>query len=339
MANRLVSYVVPCFNEEETIAEFYARVRRVAEGRPDTEFEFLFVNDGSRDRTGEMLDGLAEDDPRVRVLHLAHNRGHQIALTAGLDFASGDVIVTIDADLQDPPELLDQFLRQIDGGFELVHAQRASRAGETWFKLVTARVFYWGLRRMSGVAIIENCGDFRAFTRPVLEAIRGFRTPHRFLRGMFVAVGFKQTVIQYDRDARFAGETKYPFLKMLRLALDAVLGFSTVPIRVITGLSLLLWAVSLVYLGVGLYERIVLGSTEPGWTSIVALLFFFTGLILFSMSIIGAYIGRMFVETQRPPMYWLRSASNIAVPMNDGMAANASEVDLSRRILSEPRSQ
>jgi glycosyltransferase involved in cell wall biosynthesis len=210
-----ISLVIPCFNEELTIEELYRQIFALAGTISDRKFEFIFVNDGSIDKTGLILNKISENDLRVKVLHLAQNRGHQIALTAGLDYACGDMIVTIDADLQDPPELIHEMLQRIEGGYDVVHAQRRRRNGETFFKLLSARFFYYLMKWFARISIIEECGDFRAITRPVLETVIAFRTPHRFLRGIFSQIGFNQCIITYDRNARYAGVSKYPFFKMM----------------------------------------------------------------------------------------------------------------------------
>ena len=275
MKIELISLIIPCFNEEDTIAEFYKRAVTVSETMRPREFEFIFVNDGSTDKTSQILNDLAAGDPVVKVLHLAQNRGHQIALTAGMDYAAGEVIVTIDADLQHPPELIGEMVEKIEDGCDIVHAKRRFRSGDTWFKRVTAKGFYYFMNFFSGTQLIENTGDFRVFTKPILEIIKSFRMPHRFLRGMFVQVGFRQSVIEYESEIRFAGKTKYSFLKMMNLAIDGVLGFSASPIRFITWLSILLWCVSLVHLIRSLIMHFIYKITVPGWTSIIVLIFFF----------------------------------------------------------------
>ncbi|RLC13086.1 MAG: glycosyltransferase [Deltaproteobacteria bacterium] len=341
MKVKLISLVIPCYNEADTVGEFYRRARKMAEERIENRrhrpegrrFEFIFVNDCSTDETGPILNALAKQDKRVKVLHFAHNRGHQIALTAGTDYALGDMIVTIDADLQDPPELIYEMLEKIEEGYDVVHAQRRDRKGETWFKLLTARIFYRLMKRLSDTPVIENCGDYRAFTRPVQETIAAFRTSHRYLRGTFVQVGFRQCVLQYDRDARYAGETKYPFLKMMNLSVDAILGFSAAPIRVITFLSVILWSISLVYVIKSLIEHFILKITVQGWTSIIVLMFFFTGLILFSIAIIGSYVGRIFMQGQNPPLYWLCDTRNVDAEQILANAGELREIKLSQRII------
>jgi len=306
-----ISYVVPCYNETEVLPEFYRRVTGVADSHGDYEFEFVFINDGSGDNTPELLNDLADNDPRTKVLHFARNQGHQAAITAGMDFSSGDLIVIIDADLQDPPELIDNILEKINQGFDLVHMQRKRRTGESWFKIITAIGFYRFMRFAADSNIVENCGDFRAFTRPVLKAIQGFRERHRFMRGLFTMVGFNQAIIQYDRDSRFAGETKYPLHKMLALATNGILSFSATPLHAITWLSFSLWFISLIYFIKALIDHFVLEITVEGWTSIIILMTFYTGIIIFCLSIIATYIGRIFEQGQQRPLYWLHEVRNI----------------------------
>ena len=329
----LISVIIPCFNENETIEEFLRRLHFVASSMEDYKFEFIFINDGSTDNTGKILNDFAEQDHRIKVLHLARNRGHQIALTAGMDHATGDMIVTIDADLQDPPELIGEMLEKIEKGFDIVHAQRKTRLGESWFKMITSRLFYRLMVWCSITPIIPDCGDFRAFTRAVLETITAFRMPHRFLRGTFASLGFNQIIIQYDRSPRYSGYTKYSFFKMLNLSVDAVLGFSTAPIRFISWISIVLWAVSLIYLIYALIGHFIYKLTVPGWTSIIVLLFLFTGLILFSIAIIGSYVGRIFSQGQNVPLYWLSDARNMDFDKIVKNSDTVREVSLSKNIL------
>lgn len=331
---RKIGFIIPCYNEAAVLQEFYRRIDLVARDIDRYDFEFLFVNDGSRDGTAEILNAMAAGDSRVKVLHFARNQGHQIALTAGMDFSTSDIIVTIDADLQDPPELVKEMVLKIEEGYQVVHAQRRTRDGETPFKLATAWLFYKLMRRLATRDLIENCGDFRAFTCPVLKALKGFRERHRFLRGLFVLVGFRQCTIQYDRDRRYAGETKYPFGKMLNLAINAVLSFSSSPIKLITWLSFLLWSFSLIYLVKALLDHFFFNRTVPGWTSIIILLTFYTGLILFSMGIIGSYIGRIFDQGQKRPLYWLQDARNMNLGSEE-YSSDYEEVRISRDIIRE----
>lgn len=329
-----ISYVIPCYNEAEVIREFYGRLSAIAQELNPYAFEFIFINDGSFDDTPAILNELSEKDERVKVLHFAKNLGHQIAITAGIDFSSGDVIVTIDADLQDPPELFKQMLEKIREGYDVVHAQRRRRAGETWFKRATAWFFYKLLKKVTDHNLVENSGDYRAFTRPVLKAVQRFREQHRFIRGIFSSIGFKQYVLPYDRDRRFAGKTKYPISKMLQLALNAVLSFSSSPIKLISWLSFSLWFASLLYLAKALIDHYILKNTAKGWTSIIILMTFFTGIIIFCLSILAAYVARIFEQGQGRPIYWLSDARNIDI---DEVEADAEEVKLSGNILGVKR--
>ena len=333
MRVKKISVVIPCFNEAKTIDEFHRRALALADSRPHRQFEFIYVDDGSTDMTGAILNGFAANDACVKVVHLAQNRGHQVALSAGMDVSVGDMIVTIDSDLQDPPELIVKLIEKIEEGFDIVHARRKHRSGETVFKILTARIFYRVLRWFANTPIIENCGDFRAFTRPVLEAVNAFRSTDRFLRGIFVQVGFRQCIIDYDRDARYAGKTKYTLLNMFKLSIDALLGFTDMPIRIITAVSIVLWLFSLIFIFKSLVEHFILNITVPGWTSLIVLITFFTGLILFSIAIVGAYVGRIFIQGQNPPMYWINDVRNLELDHLEGRSAGLPEIVLSQSIL------
>ncbi len=311
---RTVTLLAPCYNEELVLPAYYERVSALAAAQPSRAFHFLFVNDGSTDRTAALLDALAAHDPRVQVIHLAANRGHQIALTAGLDAADSDLVVILDADLQDPPEVAAEMILKADEGFDVIHAQRRQREGETLFKRLTAALFYRLMQRLATHAWLADVGDFRGLSRRAVHALRRYREPHRFVRGLAMDLGFKQCVIQYDRAARAAGETKYPLRKMVLLALDAALSFSTVPIRAIIWLSFVLWCVSLPYLAWGLYAKFVLHQTVQGWTSIIMLIVFFAGVQLFCMGVIGLYVARIFEQGQRRPLYNIMETRNLPPP-------------------------
>jgi len=330
-----ITYVVPCYNEMDVLPEFYKRVSAVAEAHPDFCFEFIFIDDGSVDKTPAVLNAMADGDERVKVLQFARNQGHQAAIAAGMDFSKGDLIITIDADLQDPPEILGEILEKIGQGYDVVHMQRKSRAGESWFKLATARTFYWFMRHLSDTNIIENSGDYRAFTQSVLKVMQVFREKHRFVRGLFAQVGFRQTIVKYDRDARFAGETKYPLRKMLRLASNAIMSFSSTPLRMIVWCSFVLWLVSLIYLIKALIDHFLFDITVPGWTSIIILMTFYTGITIFCLGVIATYIGRIFEQGQRRPMYWLNDARNIDTK---DFESGIQEVGLSKSILDKMHS-
>jgi dolichol-phosphate mannosyltransferase len=307
-----LSLVVPCYNEAEVLPAFYERVRQVL-GEIGCEWEIVFVDDGSTDGTAPLLNAWADREARVKVLHFARNLGHQVALTAGMDCAGGDIIVTLDADLQDPPEVIPALLERIGEGFDIVHAQRQCREGETHFKLATARAFYWLLSLLSGERLLDNTGDFRAFTRAVRLAASHFRERHRFLRGLFVYYGFRQAVVGYDRGARVSGTTKYTLRKMSLLAANGILSFSSAPLRGVMWIAIALWAVSVSFTIKAFVGHFIFQRTVPGWTSLVVLLTFFTGLNLFSLSVIGAYVGRIFEQGQGRPMYWCAATKNVDV--------------------------
>ena len=311
MSRKIISCIIPCFNESEVLQEFYRRIDTVSGSLEDYLFEYIFINDGSNDETPHILNKLAENDPRAKILHFAKNRGHQAAITAGMDFCTGNIIIIIDADLQDPPELIQQIVEQINLGFDVIHMQRRKREGESWYKRTTAIFFYWMMNNIGRVEIIDNSGDFRGFTRPVLNVIKGFRERHRFVRGLFAEIGFKQTIVQFDRDSRYAGVTKYPTKKMVALAWNAILGFSSTPLNIIIWVSFALWSVSLVYLSKALIGHFVYNVTVPGWTSIIILMTFYTGIIMFCLGIIGSYIGKIFEQGQKRPLYWINDAKNI----------------------------
>ena len=309
-----ISFIAPCYNEEDIIHEYYRRVCAIAEQYSQYAFEFVVVNDASYDRSSVILDELAEKDARLKVIHLAANAGHQTALFAGIEAASGDINITLDIDLQDPPELLEQFLEKIQHGYEVVHAQRESRKNETLFKLASAKLFYRFLSLTSSVHLIENSGDFKAFTKPVREAVIQFKEKHKYLRGVFVIIGFNQTVIQYQREARYAGTTKYSLAKMCKLASDATLNFSRFPIRLMFIISILMWSLGLLYLIKALVSKFVFGTTVDGWTSIIFFQVFFSGIILSFMSVLGAYVGRIYEQGQGRPDYVVRATKNIHSP-------------------------
>lgn len=329
---KTVSIIVPCYNEEEVLPEFYKRSIDAAAALEANSsgwaHEWIYVNDCSSDRTANVLAALAVNDERVKVINLARNRGHQVAVTAGLDFAHGDAVIIIDADLQDPPEVIARMLALIDEGYDIVHAQRTQRPGETVFKLWTAKMFYTMLRRIGDVKVVENAGDFRCVSRPVAETMRAFREPHRFLRGMFSHLGFEQCILQYDRDVRHAGESKYPFMKMVKLAADAVFSMSSAPIRAILWSAGIVWGLGFLYLMYSIVTFFTVGINEPGWTSAVFLITIYTGLILMSIAVVGQYIGRIFEQGQDRPLYWVSQTHNIA---SDRFDQQIPEVKLAKR--------
>ncbi|HEX3693726.1 MAG TPA: glycosyltransferase family 2 protein [Solirubrobacteraceae bacterium] len=302
----LLSVVAPVYNEQELIEAF---VRRACAAVADYSFELVLVNDGSSDASPELLDRIAAEDPRVRVIHLSRNFGHQAALTAGLEHAAGDVVAMIDADLQDPPELIPQMVAEWEQGSDVVYAVRKQREGETAFKLATASWFYKLFDKLAQVDLEPNSGDFRLLDRCALDALLSMTERSRFLRGMTVWVGFKQTAVPYERDARAAGETKYTLRKMLRFSLDAIASFSHLPLQLATYAGLLSAGVAFIAIPVviGLHFA---DSYLPGFGTITILILLIGGIQLIALGVIGEYIGRIYEEVKHRPLYIVREERN-----------------------------
>jgi glycosyltransferase involved in cell wall biosynthesis len=313
----LLSVVAPVYDEEELVEEF---VSRTSAAVADYEFELVLVNDGSSDRTPELLDRMAANDPRVRVVHLSRNFGHQAALTAGLEHAVGDVVAMIDADLQDPPELIPEMIAQWSQGADVVYAVRKQREGETAFKLATASWFYKLFDKLAQVDLEPNSGDFRLLDRRALNALLAMTERSRFLRGMTVWVGFTQTAVPYQRDARHAGETKYTVRKMLRFSLDAIASFSHLPLQLATYVGLLSAGVAFIAIPVVIGLRIV-GSYLPGFGAITIAILLLGGIQLIALGVIGEYVGRIYDEVKHRPLYIVREERNRPSHANGRIAA------------------
>jgi polyisoprenyl-phosphate glycosyltransferase len=306
----LLSVVAPVYNEEALVEEFYARVCSALEGLP---FELVLVDDGSSDSTAKKLHRIAAEDGRVQVIFLSRNFGHQTALTAGLDHAQGDAVVMLDADLQDPPELIPRMLDHWRAGCDVVYAVREEREGESWFKLTTARWFYRLFDKLAQVDLQHNSGDFRLLNRRALDALLSMRERNRFLRGMTVWVGYTQTAVPYRRDPRYAGTTKYTVPKMLRFSLDAISSFSHRPLQLATLLGFLISTLAFVAIPVVVVLRI-LGSYLPGFGSITIAVLLLGGIQLIAIGIIGEYVGRIYDEVKDRPLYLVRSRLNAPDP-------------------------
>lgn len=303
----LISVVVPLYNEEGNVAELLRRIsaimRRVC--GEDT-YEIVAVNDGSRDRTLDALREARTLEPRLVVVDLSRNFGHQIAATAGLDTANGDAVILMDGDLQDPPELIEAFLARWREGYDVVYATRRSRKGESFFKLQTARIFYRVIRRLTNVSIPVDTGDFRLMSRRVVDALGQTREKHRFLRGLVSWVGFRQIGVEYERDERHAGATKYPISKMVTFAIDGITSFSEIPLRFATYLGFAVSLVAFLYVAVVLVLAI-LGRNEPGYTSMMSVILFLGGVQLVTIGIAGEYLGRIYDQVKARPLYLLSS--------------------------------
>lgn len=297
-----LSVVIPVFNEEEVLPETYRRLTEVMEGLSEP-YELIFVNDGSRDRSPEILDRLAREDPRVRVIHFSRNFGHQAAITAGMDYARGEAVIVIDADLQDPPEVIPEMVARWREGYEVVYGKRVKREGETFFKRFTASIFYRFLRAMTEIDIPLDTGDFRLVDRKVVEVMKLLREKNRFIRGLIAWVGFRQVALEYVRHKRFAGTTKYPLRKMLKLAWDGIAAFSHKPLKVAAYLGFALSLLSFLYLVVIVVSKFLGKSTVPGWASLAVINLFFSGVILVILGIMGEYLGRIYDEAKNRPLY------------------------------------
>jgi polyisoprenyl-phosphate glycosyltransferase len=297
----MLSVVVPVFNEEDTLRELHGRL--VAALPPVEAWEVLLVDDGSSDGSWQLMLDLAAVDPRLRLVRLSRNFGHQAAITAGLEASRGEAVVVIDADLQDPPELIPELVSRWRDGYDVVYAVRSERAGEHPLRLMSIAFFYKLLRRVSGNDIPANVGDFRLVSRRVVDALGSMPERARFLRGMTSWVGFRQIGVEYRRDPRYAGESKYPPRKLLRLALDGIVSFSTVPIRLVAWLGFALVAFCLVVLGWTLYTRFFTHAAPQGWTSLLVVVLLLGGVQLLSLGIIGQYVARIFDEVKERPLY------------------------------------
>jgi len=300
-----LSIVVPCFNEEAVIEATHERLSRVLDelGLPA---EVIYVNDGSQDGTEAKLVEIQRKDNRVRLLQLSRNFGHQRAVTAGVDHAVGEAVVLIDADLQDPPELIVQMLEKWRDGCDVVYAQRTRRRGETAFKVLSADAYYRVLNWLSDTEIPRDTGDFRLMDRRVVEALKQMPERDRFLRGMISWVGFRQVALPYERAERFAGESKYPLWKMICLGADGILSFSLKPLRLATGMGVCATAVALLGIVYGLAARLLTTQWEPGWTTLFCAITFLGGVQLVCTGIIGEYVGRIYRENKRRPLYLLQ---------------------------------
>lgn len=297
-----VSVVVPLYNEQEVIGESYRRLKEVMDGSGE-DYELIFVNDGSRDETWPMACKLAETDPRLRLLSFSRNFGHQTAITAGMDAADGDAVVVIDADLQDPPEVIPQMLAKWREGYQVVYGLRTKRKGESFFKKSTAKIFYRTLNALTEVPLPVDAGDFRLLDRAVCDALKKLPERNRYVRGLVSWVGFRQTAVEYVRAERYAGTTKYPLRKMLRLAGDALTSFSYKPLKLSIFIGSLVSVASFVYGIVIICQRLFTDILVSGWATLACLTLFFNGLILTMMGIIGQYIGRIYDETKGRPLY------------------------------------
>ena len=308
----VLSIVVPVYNELEVLPSFLSSVQRVMSVSRHV-YEIILVDDGSVDGTSEALKDAAAHDSHVKALFFSRNFGHQAAITAGLDFASGDAVAVIDADLQDPPELLPEMLALLEQGYDVVSAQRISRSGESFLKRGTAKLFYWIMRKMVDERILPEVGDFRLFSRRAIVAIRQLREQHRFMRGMVAWLGLREVILPYHRSARVAGTTKYSSLKMVRFAWTAISSFSALPLRLSVFFGLFVAMCGFGYAVYSVFAAFVLKMTVPGWTSLVCLNIIFSGATLIAIGLVGEYVARIYEEAKGRPLYVITDSANLKV--------------------------
>lgn len=306
------SIVAPIYNEEGNIQLLYDRIRAVMDSTGES-WELVAINDGSRDRSLELLEQLARDDKRVKVINFARNFGHQIAVTAGLDHASGEAVVIIDADLQDPPELILEMIERWKAGYQVVYAVRQERKGESWFKLLTAKLFYRLIYRITDVNIPMDTGDFRLMDEKVVAVLNSMREHNRFIRGMTSWIGFKQTGVSYVREARHSGETKYPLKKMVRFAMDAVTGFSYFPLQIMVYVAFVLGLLAVLAIPIIAVLRLILGyEFLGGQVTTIVLLLIVSSFQLFFLFVMGQYVARIYDEARGRPLYIVASRLNVS---------------------------
>ncbi|PKG21822.1 glycosyltransferase family 2 protein [Niallia nealsonii] len=310
MDNIKYSIIIPVFNEEQVIEHTYERLKIVLDSTAET-YELLFINDGSRDSTVDILKHLGKTDNHIKIIDFSRNFGHQIAITAGMDYAKGDAIIIIDADLQDPPELILEMIEKWKNGYDVVYAKRTARKGETFFKKQTAALFYRTLRAMTDIEIPIDTGDFRLIDRKVCEQMQNVHERNRFVRGLVSWVGFKQTAVEYERDERYAGETKYPLKRMLKLSIDGITSFSYKPLKIANYLGAALSTIGFIYMLVVLYQKLFTTTTITGWSSIIVIQLFFSGIILMMLGVMGEYVGRIYDEAKNRPLYIVQDVYSV----------------------------
>lgn len=307
-----ISIVIPMYYEEQVAEECYKRVTGVIKEIKEYDYEIIFINDGSKDKTLEILENISKEDRKVKIISFSRNFGHQAAVTAGLKYVTGDTVVIMDADLQDPPELIPDMLKKWEEGYEVIYGKRKTRDGESAFKLFTAKAFYTTLNKLSDVEIPKDTGDFRLVDRKVVDVINALPEHNKFLRGLFSWVGFKQIPFEYERKERIAGKTKYPLGKMLKLAQDGIFSFSTKPLRIVGTMGIISILISIIILVYSILSYFFnWNELTAGWTSMMVTMTFLGGMILISLWMIGEYVGRIYDETKRRPEFIIEKTINI----------------------------
>ena len=305
MRMRKLSIIIPMYNEEKALPYLYKRLVSLGKQIDNYEMEFLFVNDGSKDNSLEIVKAFRESDNRVCYLNLSRNFGKEVAMGAAFDYVTGDATVIIDADLQDPPELIIEMLKYYEEGYDDVYAKRRSRDGESWLKKFTSKAFYKILSNISSVPIQKDTGDFRLLSRRAVEALRSFPEKQRYTKGMFSLIGFKKKEVEFDRDARVAGKTKWNYFKLIDLAIDGITSFTTAPLRIATFMGILSALLAFIYIIYIVVKTLILGVDVPGYASLICFILMIGGIQLVSLGIIGEYLGRIFIEVKNRPLYFI----------------------------------
>ena len=301
-ANPVYSVVIPAYNEQEVVTDTYKRITHVMQDMGES-YELIFIDDGSYDQTAQVIAAFCGDDPFVKLISFTRNFGHMSAISAGMEHARGQAVFVIDCDLQDPPELFPEMAAKWKEGFHVIYGKRAKREGESVFKRISAKVFYRFLRSMTTVDLPSDTGEFRLIDRKVCDAVNALPEKNRYIRGLVSWVGFKQIPIEYIRERRFAGVTKYPLRKMLRFAMDAITSFSYKPLKLATTMGFIISALSFIYILYAVYQRLFTSDTTEGWASIIAAVLFTQGIVLMILGLMGEYIGRIYAELQNRPNY------------------------------------
>lgn len=299
------SIIVPLYNEEEVIGESYKRIKAVMEETKE-DYEIIFINDGSRDQTEHLAKEICSKDPNIKLINFSRNFGHQPAITAGMRESSGEAIIIIDADLQDPPSVMLKMIEKWKEGYDVVYGKRIKRSGETFFKKMTAKMYYRLLTRITDVKIPVDVGDFRLIDRSVCNALNDLPERNRYVRGLVSWVGYKQTFVEFEREERFSGETKYPLSKMIKLAVDGITGFSNKPLKLASTLGYIVSCFGFIYLIIILIQKLFTDTTIQGWTSIIGLLLILNGVTLIMLGVLGEYVGRIYDEIKARPVYIIK---------------------------------
>jgi glycosyltransferase involved in cell wall biosynthesis len=302
--------MIPAYNEEDVLEQLYEKLTFVIEAIPNYDFELLFVNDGSKDRTLEIIKEMRETDHRISYVDLSRNFGKEIGMMAGFDYAKGDAVIIIDADLQDPPELIPEMIKYWEQGYDDVFAKRRSRAGETWMKKWTAKTFYRVLQKITKIPVQENTGDFRLLDRRCIEALRTLRETQRYTKGMFSWIGYNKKEILFDRNPRAAGETKWNYKKLMDLAIEGITSFTTAPLRLSTYFGFTISLCAFIYMMFIIAKTLVIGEMVQGYPSLMTVMLFLGGIQLISLGIIGEYLGKIFTETKHRPLYFVDEYNN-----------------------------